>query len=181
MVNIMGEKTVFRFVYGGFGLKKWKEIVQKVLDVASKAGFKFQTFKITSYYPHSHDIEGEWKDETQLFKILEKEAKRCLKAKKDMFLDIYGDFSGYFTELDFLLDPHIAKDFAFFVESADPKLVKASVEDKLKLNKLLKDFSNALGTRISEWGNEAPYGTKVKICRYGFMIDKKGRRAKKKR
>jgi len=174
-VSVTGAKDVFRFLYGHLELKKWKEVVQKVIDIASRSGFKFQSLEITSYcYPHSRNIEGEWKDESHLFKILEKEAKRCLKAKKDMFLDIYGYFSGYFTEFTFLIDAE-EKDVGFFVESIDPKWVKASKRDKLKLNKLLKDFSDVLGVGIEEWEAEPPYNTKVKVSRYGFVIGRKGR------
>jgi hypothetical protein len=170
----MGEKNVFRFLYSHLELKKWKEIVQKVLDVDSKAGFKFQSFRIRPYYRPNYCIEGEWKNENHLFRVLENEVERTFRAKKWLFFNIYGDFLGYFTEFTFLIDAE-EKDVGFFVESIDPKWVKASKRDKLKLNKLLKDFSDVLGVGIEEWEVEPPYNTKIKVSRYGFALGRKGR------
>jgi hypothetical protein len=159
------------FGCGEFKLRKWKEIVQKVIDITSKAGCKFQSFDITDYplCGISSISEIYWKNKRHLLKELEEEAEVHFKEKEDWDVEICGKFLRYYIDLDFIFYTKERK-FIFLIIGKDPRWAKISSKNKLKVFKLLNKISEVLKVRIEECNVKPPRNAKVTVRRYGCWV-----------
>ena len=154
----MGDKDVFLFVYENIELDSFKSSIHKVFSAAVRAGFKPKAVGI-----------GKWKGVDNFVALV----KSKISPNKDISVGVDGTLAGYGVTMSFGFPFSTYQDLKiddfkgvlFFVESADKKWLRASHEDKAKLNILLKTLSDKLGLKIEEWGTEY---REFKVCRKGL-------------